>query len=577
MPKLKPFTVPDWAHDAVWYQIFPERFRNGDRSNDPQLTDIIDREVPGWRIVPWGMDWYGQDRWEKGTDFRKSVFLRRYGGDLVGIRKKLGYLRDLGVNALYLNPIFHAPSLHKYDASSLHHIDPTFGPDRAGDLRRLARARETEDPRTWIWTAADRYFVEFLADAHARGLRVIIDGVFNHTGREFFAFRDLLKHGKKSRYRSWYKLKQWNADGTFDYDGWFGHKALPELARTEQDLAAPVREYVFDITRRWMDPDGDGDPADGIDGWRLDVAFCVPHGFWRKWRKLVKSVNPEAYLTAEIVGRADEYLRGDEFDAVMNYMWMYPTVNFFAPHGKGFGAGEFRRAQDAWRKAYPAACVPVLQNLLDSHDVGRIASMLENVREPISDFGAYFEFSRIHHAPNFRTAKPGPRTWQALRQALVFQMTFPGAPMLYYGTEVGMWGANDPCDRQTMLWPDISYEPETHGPAGPVPRRERAPDVAMLEFVKRIIALRQREKVLRRGDLRWLTTGDDRLLGYERRLDGRRVVVLLNASDRALTWTLKGAATDLWSSRNCEAGPVNVGARSWRILDLIGRRQKRSK
>lgn len=560
------FQVPDWAHDAIWYQIFPERFRNGDRRNDPQLSDFTNHAVPGWRVVPWGMDWYGRDDWEKGQEFRKTVFLRRYGGDLIGIRQKLGYLRDLGVTALYLNPIFHAPSLHKYDGSSFHHIDPTFGPDREGDLRALAAARETEDPATWIWTAADRFFIDFLADAHAHGLRVIIDGVFNHTGCECFAFRDLARHGRKSRYRTWYRIKEWKDDGTFEYEGWFGHKALPELNRTEHDLVPPVRKYVFDCTRRWMDPDGDGNPADGVDGWRLDVAFCVPHGFWKKWRKHVKAINPEAYLTAEIVGRADEFLQGDEFDAVMNYMWMYPTVNFFAPHGKGITTREFRRDHDAWRKAYPAACVPVLQNLLDSHDVGRVASMLENVREPIREFGPYFEFSRIHHAPDFRTGKPSARTWQALRQALVFQMTFPGAPMLYYGTEVGMWGANDPCDRQPMLWDDVVYEPETNGPHGAVPRSTRQPEQKLLTWVKKVIALRHAEPALRRGDLRWLSTGHDRLLGFERKLGDRRIRIYLNASDAAMELPAWKGARDLWANRSVSAGPLRVAARSWRIL-----------
>ena len=569
MAKTRPFAVPAWAQDAVWYQIFPERFRNGNRRNDPTLDDIASPPVPGWRIVPWGMDWYDRDRWEKGHEFRKTVFLRRYGGDLVGIRQKLGYLRDLGINALYLNPIFHAPSLHKYDASSLHHIDPTFGPDRAGDLRALARARETEDPRTWIWTSADRYFVEFLADAHARGMRVILDGVFNHTGRDFFAFRDLLQRGRKSRYRDWYKIKTWKADGTFEYDGWFGHRSLPEFARAGDGLVAPVRQYLFDITRRWMDPDDDGDPADGIDGWRLDVAYCVPHGFWRKWRRLVKSINPDAYLTAEIVDRADDFLQGDEFDAVMNYMWMYPTVNFFAPHAGGFTVRHLQKELDGWRRTYHPACLPVLQNLLDSHDVGRIASMLENLQEPLWEFGSYFDFSRIHHQPAFKTARPGPLARQALRQALVFQMTFPGAPMLYYGTEVGMWGANDPCDRQPMLWPDIAYAPETHGPAGSVRRRERRPDLELVAFVRRVIALRHREVVLRRGALRWLRTGHDRLLGYERSLEGARIVVLLNASDAARGWMLRQPALDLWSNRRMAPGDLTIRARSWRILKLL--------
>jgi glycosidase len=334
--------VPEWAQHAVWYQIFPERFRNGDPANDPQLSDVSDRPIPGWSVCPWGKDWYARDPWDwRPQDFYQAVYARRFGGDLPGVREKLDYLQDLGVNAIYLNPVFMAPSLHKYDASCLHHVDPTFGPDRAGDLERLARANETEDPRTWIWTEADRCFVGLVAEIHRRGMRVIIDGVFNHTGTHFFAFQDLLRNGRRSRYRDWYRVSRWHPDGRFDYDGWFGHKALPELARTDECLAEPVCRYVFDITRRWMDPNGDGDPSDGVDGWRLDVAFCVPHGFWKRWRKVVKGINPEAYLTGEIVSLAEEYLRGDEFDAVMNYVWLYPSVRFFSrgKHPITTGAG----------------------------------------------------------------------------------------------------------------------------------------------------------------------------------------------------------------------------------------------
>jgi cyclomaltodextrinase len=568
MPRNRRMKVPAWARDAVWYQIFPDRFRQGCPRSNPQRGDITDQKVPGWRIVPWGLDWYALDRWEQPSgDFWKTVFLRRYGGDLLGVREQLDYLQDLGVNALYLNPVFQAPSLHKYDASCLHHVDPTLGPDRAGDLRRIARARETEDPRSWVWTEADRYLVELVQDMHARGMRLILDGVFNHAGRGFFAFQDLLAKGRKSRYRDWFLIKRWNGDGTFDYDGWFGHKALPEFARTRNDLAAPVREYIFDITRRWMDPDGDGDPADGIDGWRLDVAFCVPHGFWRAWRRLVKSINPDAYLTAEIVNRADEYLKGDEFDAVMNYMWLYPTLNFFAPHARGIPAAAIRRQLDELRKAYPDESTYVLQNLLDSHDVGRIASMLENAREPIDEFQKYFEASRVRHCPGFVTTRPGPAAYQALRQALVFQMTYVGAPMLYYGTEVGMWGANDPCDRQPMLWEDVAYDDERHRADGSLCRRSpRAPDRELLAFTRRAIALRKANLVFSRGRFRWVPTGHDRLLGYERTDERQRILVLLNASDRAVRYDLRGPARDLWDDAPVASGRITVAARGWRIL-----------
>lgn len=565
MAKRVKLKVPDWARDAVWYQIFPERFRNGSRRNDPKLPDITERKVPGWRITPWGMDWYALDRWEQPTsDFWKTVYLRRYGGDLIGVREKLGYLQDLGINAIYLNPVFMSPSLHKYDATCLHHIDPTFGPDRTGDLKKIERARETEDPASWVWTSADDYFVEFLADARAHGIRVIIDGVFNHAGCRFFAFKDLMKNGRRSKYANWFKIKKWNADGTFEYDGWFGHKMLPEFAQTKDNLVPPVRQYIFDITSRWMDPNGDGDPADGIDGWRLDVAFCVPLGFWRAWRRHVKRINPDAYLTAEIVGRADDYLRGDTFDAVMNYMWMYPTINFFAPHAGAYPAATVRRRLNALRRAYAPEALPVLQNLLDSHDVGRAVSMLENMRKPIEQFGEYFECSRIKHRPEFTTTRPGAEAWRALRQAIVFQMCCEGAPMLYYGTEVGMWGANDPCDRQPMLWDDILYDDERHTVDGLARRSPRAPDRDLHAFVKKAIALRRAHPALRRGSFAWINAGHDRVLAFERRLGAERVRAYFNAGDEEVRLRLAKPARDLWTGAATSPNPT-VRAKSWLI------------
>ena len=563
--------VPEWAKDAIWYQIFPERFRNGSRKNDPRLVDMgVDREIKGWGITPWGGDWYKQAKWEKPIgDFFRSVYLRRYGGDLIGIREKLDYLEELGVNAIYLNPVFHAQSLHKYDASSMHHIDPTLGPDRDGDFRMIAKARETEDPKTWVWTKADRYFLELVADIHRRGMRVIIDGVFNHTGRDFFAFRDILKNGRKSRYRDWYKIKKWNPDGTIDYDGWFGHKALPEFGRTEENLARPVRKYIFDITARWMDPDGDGDPSDGVDGWRLDVAFCVPHLFWKQWRRHVKKLNPEGYTTAEIVTLAEDYLKGDEFDAVMNYMWLFPTVNFFSPNKNAIPVNDFRKGMELIRKTYPEDVSYVLQNLTDSHDVGRIATMIENAFPPIHDFGQYFELTRVHKQRDLITTKPSRKTYDIMRQIAVFQATYLGAPMIYYGTEVGMWGANDPCDRQPMLWSDIKYEAESMTVNGKTKSRKRAPDMGLFRFYAKAFALRTQSATLRRGTLHWVKTASDRLAAYERRLGSSRILVLLNASDREVTHAIKTSAMDIWENgREVSKGMVSVPPRGWRVLQL---------
>lgn len=518
--------------------------------------------------MPWGSDWYHQQPWEKKRgDFFTSVYLRRYGGDLVGVYEKLDYLQDLGINAIYLNPVFHAPSLHKYDGSSFHHVDPSFGPDRAGDLKKIARARETEDPSTWIWTAADKFLLTLIREVHRRGMRIILDGVFNHTGRDFFAFRDLLAHGRSSRYRDWYKLKHWNEDGTFAYDGWFGHSSLPELARTDKSLVAPVERYVFDITRRWMDPDGDGDPSDGIDGWRLDVAFCVPHGFWRRWRKHVKRINPEAYLTAEIVTLAKDFLQGDQFDAVMNYMWLFPSVSFFSDAKKPMPAAAMKKSLDVVRNAYPPEVTYVQQNLFDSHDVARVLSMMNNPEIlPIENFDHYFNLSRVKHGGSFRTTKPGPAAVRALKQAVIFQMTYPGAPMIYYGTEVGLWGANDPCDRQTMLWDDIACSPEAHTPKGRTRPRARKPDKSLFMFYQRAIAMRNDHAILRRGDFRWAPHPHPRVLMYDRRLSGERVRVVLNAGRSAVMVRVPFAGMELWSGKAMGRGTVTLPPRGWLVI-----------
>lgn len=559
--------VPEWARDAIWYQIFPERFCNGDPRNNP-----ADESISGWHISPWGMDWYRQAAWEKRRgDFFASVFHRRFGGDLVGLRKKLDYLQTLGVNALYLNPVFMAPSLHKYDGSCFHHIDPSFGPDRDGDLRLLAEARESEDPATWIWTSADRYFVALLADAHRRGIRVIIDGVFNHTGRDFFAFRDLLKHGRASRYRRWYKIDHWHEDGSFQYEGWFGHQSLPEFARTKTNLAPAVRRYIFDCTRRWMDPDGDGNPADGVDGWRLDVAFCVPHGFWRAWRKYVKGINPDAYLTAEIVTVAPEWLRGDQFDAVMNYAWLFPTYAFFAPSSRTCSVARFRRQLDALRAAYPPGVSHALQNLLDSHDVARIATMLANPSSLPRNFQEYFEASRVKDRPTFDTRRPGPAVFRRLRQLVIFQMTYVGAPMIYYGTEVGMWGANDPCDRQPMLWDEIRYEAESHTPTGRCAPRSRKPDQALLAFFREAIALRKVCVALRRGALRWIPTRSSRVLAFERAHESQRIAVYINVGSRVFTQPCRDPIRTVSAGAGSfvRAGRIRLKPGGWLVLEML--------
>jgi cyclomaltodextrinase / maltogenic alpha-amylase / neopullulanase len=568
MEQQNPPATPDWAKDAIWYQIFPERFRNGAPQSDPRPEDF-GGNVPDWRICPWGMEWYGRDDWEKprADNFWATVFNRRFGGDLVGLRDQLPYLQQLGINAIYLNPIFWAPSLHKYDATVYHHVDPTFGPDRAGDLRALAAANETEEPATWIWTAADRYFLDLVADVHARGMRLILDGVFNHSGTLCFAFQDLKKNGAASKYADWYRVTKWNDDGSFDHAGWGGHGMLPEFGRDADTLNPGIKKYIFDSTRRWMDPSGQGRPSEGIDGWRLDVAYCVPHGFWREWHAHVRSINPDAYTTGEIVGPAQDWIRPDEFSAVMNYEWAYPTIAFFTTNAVFTGATEFRARIDALHARHEPGSTLILQNLLDSHDTGRILTLLESACPPFNAWDPYFNWPKVADNPALKTQRPGPEAKQALKLAAAWQMAGPGAPMIYYGTEVGMWGANDPCDRQPMLWSDIAYDDETQGFRAPLlAPSPRAPDLDLFAFYQRLIAIRKAEPALRRGSFRWLPSPDEATLVFERELDGATIWCAIHKGQDEVLVELPQAGQDLWTGAELPAGRLRVPAKEFRLV-----------
>ncbi|MEK7671087.1 MAG: alpha-amylase family glycosyl hydrolase, partial [Bacteroidota bacterium] len=287
-----------WAKEAVWYQIFPERFRNGDKNNDPTVNDIRGSwphdELKEWHISSWTGDWYTLQPWEEanGKGFYYNAQLRRYGGDLQGVIDKLDYLKKLGINAIYLNPIFESPSLHKYDATMYHHVDNNFGPDPEGD-RRIWSSENPADPKSWKWTSADKRFLKLLSEAHKRNMRVIIDGVFNHVGMTFWAIEDVKKNGEKSTYKDWFTVKSYDNPATpeneFSYDGWFGVKELPELREDANGLLPGSREHIQAIVKRWGDPNSDGNPSDGVDGWRLDVADMVAIPFWQDFRKWVRA------------------------------------------------------------------------------------------------------------------------------------------------------------------------------------------------------------------------------------------------------------------------------------------------
>ncbi|HIL57574.1 MAG TPA: alpha-amylase [Rhodothermales bacterium] len=538
---------PSWAEGAVWYQIFPERFRNGDPANDPTWASIEFNEqvdAASWRPTPWTSDWYARADWERqlGDGFYDGVFHRRYGGDLQGVLEKVDYLADLGVEAVYFNPVFHARSLHKYDASSYHHIDPYVGPDPEGDLALIA-TEDPGDPSTWVWTAADSLFLRLVDAFHQRCIRVVIDGVFNHTGNDFWAFRDVRERQQASPFADWYEVTAWDDPATpedeFDWEGWWGFKPLAVLANSEDgtDLHPEVKAHVFAATARWMDPDGDGDPRDGIDGWRLDVAEEVPAGFWRDWTAHVGRLNPEAITVAEIWSPAAAYLEETGFHTVMGYGAFAIPVEEALIDGR-LGLAAFADTLAARQSRYPEATRHALLTLTSSHDTDRLASMIVN-----GGLGANYDRDASPRGTEaYEVRAPAPAERDRQRLIIALQMTARGAPMLYYGDEAGMWGADDPDDRKPFPWPELAMEPETHHPLG----RERTPDPVgfdstMWSFTRDAIALRHRWSALQFGEQRFLHADSAAgTLAFERTLGAERLIVALNRSDETRLVGLPG-------------------------------------
>jgi cyclomaltodextrinase len=547
--------VPAWAKDVVWYQIFVERFRNGDPANDPTAHDIegvTDEPPPAdWRPTPWTQDWYRQEPWAAATgkDFYATVQSRRYGGDLQGVLDRLDYLQRLGVTALFFNPLNDAPSLHKYDARSYHHIDRNFGPDPRGD-EALAAAEHPADPATWRWTTADSLFLKLVREAHRRGLRVIMDYSWNHTGTTFWAWRDILARQQASPFADWYAIERFDDPATpdtneFRYRGWAGVPWLPEWRKVgrppgethgpiEGNLVPGVRQLVFSVTRRWLDPNGDGDPSDGVDGFRLDVAEMIPLGFWRDYRRFVRGINPEAYLVGEVwwqqwpdrLWDPAPWLRGDVFDAVMNYRWYQPTRSFFAGASPALTASAYRATLDSLALGVGQAQLEAMMNLTASHDTPRFSTSIYNP-------GRYKYHNTPREDPGYRVDRPDDRTRTIQRQILVQQFTYVGAPHIWNGDEVGMWGADDPDERKPLVWGDLAYQDETAHPFGrPRHRDQVRPDTALFRLYQELIALRKsHQRLLVDGTLHWLVTDDARgLLAYDRVLADQRAIVAFNVS-----------------------------------------------
>lgn len=554
--------VPQWAKRAVWYQIFPERFRNGDPTNDPRLEDLkgADPAEPAkaWEVHPWGADWYKLQNYEISNgepELYKHLLRRRYGGDLQGVIDQLPYLQDLGINAIYLNPIFDSPSLHKYDAVSYHHVSPNFGPDPLGD-RKLIDSENPLDPRSWVWTTADELALKLIETAHKKGIRIIFDGVFNHMGVNSFAFKDLKKHQQNSPFKDWFTVHSFEnaAAGTqFEYEGWFGVKSLPEFKEDENGLVKGPKDYVFAATQRWMNPKGKGAEF-GIDGWRLDVAFCIAHPFWKDWRKHVKSLNAEAYLTAEIVDTPENvkpYMQGDEFDGEMNYNFAFAASEFFFnPKEMAISPSEFDAKLAELRTLYPEGVAYTVQNLFGSHDSNRVGSHIVNRGiGNFRDWTSYFNLSQAANNANYDVRKPTAEEITLQKLFVTLQMTYVGAPMIYYGDEVGMWGGNDPDSRKPMIWSDIRYEDEITNADG----SQRSPDVVkanlgLKQHYKQMIKLRNEHPALSVGAFKTLLTDDDNgIFAFQREYENEHIWVILNNSEQLQTVSI---ATSFSSADN---------------------------
>lgn len=534
-PEQTGANIPEWAQNVVWYQIFTERFHNADTTNDPIAERVGDPHgwdlgaPEGWEVSPWTGDWYQRADWEQriGPEFYDFVYTRRYGGDLQGVIDKLDYLEDLGVTAIYFNPVFDAVSLHKYDASHYHHIDRHFGPDPEGDIE-IMKQEDPNDPETWQWTSADKLFLELLDEARERDIRVIIDGVWNHTGRDFWAFRHIREHGEDSPYSDWYKITAFDddLDDGFDYEGWWGYKGLPEFTEMEEDIHPGIKAHIFDVTRRWMAPDGDVER--GVDGWRLDVVEEVGKDFWRDWHGLVYSINPEALTIAEIWDEAArDFIADDLFGVVMNYRWAYATHAFFIQ--KTLTADAFGQRLDSLQNDFPHNVNTAMQNLMDGHDTERLASMIVN------DEFAYKENSKIRDIDNrYDVRAPDASGRQLQRLISLFQYTWVGAPMVFYGTEAGLWGADDPDDRKPMLWPDMDYDDEINHPySRPRPRDTVAFDHDLHQWYSTLGNLRAEHPALRTGTCKLLPNHDvPGVMAFARYTNDDLVLVLINRDEQ---------------------------------------------
>lgn len=435
--------VPDWVQDAIIYQIFPDRFCNGDPTNDPP------------NLQPWGSP---------------PTIHGFQGGDLAGVLQKLDYIQDLGVTALYFTPIFQATSNHRYNTTDYFRIDPKLG--------------SMQD------------FHHLVDEMHHRGMRLVLDGVFNHCGRSFFAFADILENQDHSPYLNWFHIRRFPVDAyslgdATDYLGWWGMKSLPKFNTNNP----AVRRYILDVARYWLEQ--------GIDGWRLDVPNEIDDdSFWAEFRQTVKSINPDAYLVGEIWTADRRWVGEGHFDGLMNYPVRDALLRLL--YAGTLDLPHFIEKVESLFSIYPRDNMYAMYVPLGSHDTERLLTKVEN---------------QVNKA----------------RLAFLFQFAFPGAPAIYYGDEIGLTGDKDPACRGAFPWNTSSWNLE------------------LLDWVKKLARLRTKLIALRRGGIRRLCREIRRdTCAFARLHADGNVMVVMNASPERSTLTVSVADLGWQEGRSLE-------------------------
>lgn len=584
---------PTWAKDMVWYQIFVERFNNGDTANDPKPDDIaipaLNVQAPNdWFVTPWTHDWFEQEAWSKATGkpLKELLHHRRYGGDLQGVLNKLDYLQGLGVTAIFLNPINDAPSLHKYDAASYHHVDVTFGPDPTGD-KKLIASENPVDLTTWKWTSADKLFLKLIDEVHKRGMKIILDYSWNHTGTTFWAWQDILKKQEQSAFKDWYNITSFDNPTTpeneFSYEGWIGVKSLPEIKKVnistprkvgfpyEGDIHPQAKEHIMAVTKRWLAPDGDA--SKGIDGFRLDVADQVGLAFWRDFRKVVRETKPDAYLMGEIwwqewpdrLMNPVPYTDGDVFDAVMFYQVYRPARYFFAKNDFEINAQQLRDSLEFQYNRLRPSTRLAMMNVASSHDAPRLLTDFYNPNK-------YKYQASPNDNAEYKTGKPDEETYTRLRLYLVHTFTTIGAPHIWNGEEMGMWGADDPHPRKPLMWKEFAFNPERRNnyklESGEFDKV--AFNQNHFNFYKKLIALRKKNNVFIDGTLEFVKT-EGKVLVYKRVTSTDEAFVLFNLEPtvQKIELPLRSFYVDLLTNKKIKTNTVTLKPLTCRVLSGI--------